>query len=575
MNIYNSVDLLTCYKHEESDRNTSLGFCYGLEGESPILLLFNKIDSAPLTTTKLPIRRAVWKKCFDGDTNYIILLEFGWLNSGMLYVRAEVRFVQFNTTLESNHRAPLSAYVDIRLFSATNAQMMLRTSEKLDELINENPVSDVPSPIQDMSYLFKPPFECLSVIISGAVQFNEEGISTTFHNQTSVGSSEENTEFSVMESNLKIDSELNVTQLWNEITHIASRCNRYSTAKIGIFKRPFGQKANLENLQCPFHISCLTDVSTDLKTKNKIRDICDQFGIKLDSPQTDNSFLGVWNDIEPGDEDLCIKQLINEEMKSNNSDRFDEFLQSLEIFCFSSQKKIKDDAQATEKIEMQDEYFSDGSIASLSLAYPGGSLSRDAYEFQGEGEKEGSVVSNPGIQPTRLDDGDLQLRQDLIDADISELKDVDNRSSSIDMYGVKKVIDGSHVFWECRYCAKKFKDKRGNLIRHVKNVHIKSTLFICEQDGCRSKFPSHSNLRRHIQTVHEGRKFGCQICTRRFRTLESLNVHNRSVHEKTRNICSCSECGGSFSRWGSLKRHKEQVHGHMKRKKPIESTSAT
>ena len=128
-------------------------------------------------------------------------------------------------------------------------------------------------------------------------------------------------------------------------------------------------------------------------------------------------------------------------------------------------------------------------------------------------------------------------------------------------------------------------------------------------DECNSEFSSFDNLKRHIESVHDGKRFKCEQsdyiaadkryvqehqdrkhpllsypgykpdhmykcdqCNKELRSKFSLRKHQYNVHKKVgiRNVheavkYECDKCNSKFSSSGNLTRHKETVHDGIKR----------
>ena len=82
---------------------------------------------------------------------------------------------------------------------------------------------------------------------------------------------------------------------------------------------------------------------------------------------------------------------------------------------------------------------------------------------------------------------------------------------------------------KCEICSSIFKTKE-TLKRHLQTVHEGKKPYKC--DICDSSFSEKAKLKAHISIVHEGKKpFQCNICDASFTTKQNLNMHIASVHE--------------------------------------------
>ena len=76
----------------------------------------------------------------------------------------------------------------------------------------------------------------------------------------------------------------------------------------------------------------------------------------------------------------------------------------------------------------------------------------------------------------------------------------------------------------------------------------------------KKSFSEAGGLKRHIHTVHEGRKdFKCEPCDKSFSQAGILKRHSYTVHEGHKDF-KCETCNTFFSRAGGLKRHNHIVH---------------
>lgn len=81
---------------------------------------------------------------------------------------------------------------------------------------------------------------------------------------------------------------------------------------------------------------------------------------------------------------------------------------------------------------------------------------------------------------------------------------------------------------------------------------------------CGHCFAQTADLRKHIRTVHEGRRdFKSDKCNKSFGERGNLKKHERSVHLKERPF-SCSQCQSSFAFKDGLARHIALVHDNSR-----------
>ncbi|KAF8364512.1 hypothetical protein PRIPAC_91435, partial [Pristionchus pacificus] len=114
----------------------------------------------------------------------------------------------------------------------------------------------------------------------------------------------------------------------------------------------------------------------------------------------------------------------------------------------------------------------------------------------------------------------------------------------------------------CELCGKRFKQNQ-HLDVHKKSIHEKVTrTYKC--DICGNKFKQLGHLKTK-QIVHEEaaiRRYDCDICGLKFKQLGILKTHKKTIHEidnNRPNVCDICRCG--FAMPGTLKMHKNKMHG--------------
>jgi DNA-directed RNA polymerase subunit RPC12/RpoP len=95
----------------------------------------------------------------------------------------------------------------------------------------------------------------------------------------------------------------------------------------------------------------------------------------------------------------------------------------------------------------------------------------------------------------------------------------------------------------------------------VEEVH-EGKKYRCET--CGKKYSAKSNLRRHVEAVHEGKKYKCKKCGKEYTNPSDLIRHVEAVHERKK--YKCKKCGKEYTLKMHLKRHVEAVHEGKKYK---------
>merc|ERR1719318_1352880 len=119
----------------------------------------------------------------------------------------------------------------------------------------------------------------------------------------------------------------------------------------------------------------------------------------------------------------------------------------------------------------------------------------------------------------------------------------------------------------CVECGKVYSTK--NALRlHVRNIHLKEFKLACEECGYKTNMSD--ALTKH-RRVHTGEKpFSCESCEYRCGDPNSIINHKRTHHDPIKRVLEqkhfCDQCGKSFGRLNSYKKHQD-MHAGVKRAK--------
>ena len=108
----------------------------------------------------------------------------------------------------------------------------------------------------------------------------------------------------------------------------------------------------------------------------------------------------------------------------------------------------------------------------------------------------------------------------------------------------------------CHYaeCGSSFKQKR-DLKRHIESIHEEKR-YLCDQ--CDYKATCQTNLRTHQDSIHNGMRYLCENCGYKATHPSSLLRHIKLYHKGRK--YSCGDCVFDATRMIDLKRHKEKHH---------------
>lgn len=117
--------------------------------------------------------------------------------------------------------------------------------------------------------------------------------------------------------------------------------------------------------------------------------------------------------------------------------------------------------------------------------------------------------------------------------------------------------DDLRMIYKCLQCEKKYKTS-SSLKMHIKFVHTKERLYVCEE--CGKHFGDNASLKTHKIVHMQERPSKCTLCPKSFKDISHLKKH-MEIHTEATN--ACPECGKMFNTKRSLRSHMS-VHSDQK-----------
>ena len=170
--------------------------------------------------------------------------------------------------------------------------------------------------------------------------------------------------------------------------------------------------------------------------------------------------------------------------------------------------------------------------------------------------------------------------------EIKEETDEDSVMGKNENKEIKKASEDK--IHKCKHCEKTFTEDR-NMKRHIQTVHEGIRDFKCDEcqmtfglkqvlqrhiqssghksqieenccDKCQKTFTTKLSLKRHIDVIHEGKKENiCQYCGKAYGYINHLVSHQKNIHENKTNH-HCKICGKSFGLLSNMKKHIYCLH---------------
>ena len=108
----------------------------------------------------------------------------------------------------------------------------------------------------------------------------------------------------------------------------------------------------------------------------------------------------------------------------------------------------------------------------------------------------------------------------------------------------------------CQNVSCEFRSKtRRDLRRHEESVH-EGKRYPCDQ--CEYKASMASNLHKHRESIHNGKKYPCESCDYKATDPSSLSRHKKQSHSGK--IYSCKSCDYQATRKIHLVKHRSKTH---------------
>ena len=109
----------------------------------------------------------------------------------------------------------------------------------------------------------------------------------------------------------------------------------------------------------------------------------------------------------------------------------------------------------------------------------------------------------------------------------------------------------------CDTCNIGFVSKAAHII-HKKSKHLGEQHNACNE----YEATTHSYLTVHIQSVHEDKRYLCEVCNKEYTDKRALRRHKKSAHEGI--TYKCKTCDAQFNQKSNLYSHIKSRHKGVK-----------
>lgn len=124
----------------------------------------------------------------------------------------------------------------------------------------------------------------------------------------------------------------------------------------------------------------------------------------------------------------------------------------------------------------------------------------------------------------------------------------------------------SRTYYKCEYCERTYSKpvelQKHIMVKHLANENTTKVAYRCHHKGCNKSYAYEKNLRQHIITIHEGKKFKCtnDHCDKEFSSAQNVQKHiSRKHSQNPSNFEDLSSFSGA-----TLKRKKRKDAGISK-----------
>jgi len=111
------------------------------------------------------------------------------------------------------------------------------------------------------------------------------------------------------------------------------------------------------------------------------------------------------------------------------------------------------------------------------------------------------------------------------------------------------------ALFQCAHCSKKF------ILEHTMKLHVEAAhMGSVTCDYCPKVYRNKEALRDHIRHKHRDQMIPCRKCNSMFIDADTLSNHQKKIHPEIDGPFTCDECRTTFEKSYYLRRHLRSVH---------------